>query len=131
MTIPRPCASDAEAADEAAFRARLLITFQAEASQHIKVLLATLAALAGASAEEHSALQAIAYRAAHSLTGAARSVELADLAQGCARLEFVLRQLTQSGHGTTSDQLQRLSADIDALSAMVEVLFAPKESHDD
>ena len=127
MTIPHPCASD----DDAAFRTSLLITFQAEASQHIKELLAMLTALAGTSAEEHSALLATAHRAAHSLTGAARCVELADLAQDCAKVEFVLRQLTQSGHGATSAQLQRLSADIDALSAMVQVLSGPKESHDD
>jgi HPt (histidine-containing phosphotransfer) domain-containing protein len=126
-TIPDTCASD----DDAAFRARLLTTFQAEASQHVKELLATLTALAGTSAEEHSAMLGIAYRAAHSLTGAARCVELADLAQGCAKVEFVLRQLTQSERGTTSAQLQQLFADIDALSAMVQVLSGPKESHDD
>jgi chemotaxis protein histidine kinase CheA len=127
MTIPRACESD----DDAAFRAHLLITFQAEASQHVKELLATLTALADTSAEEHSALLASAYRAAHSLTGAARCVELDDLAQDCAKVEFVLRQLTQSGHGTTGAQLQRLAADIDALSAMVRALSGPKESHDD
>ena len=74
------------------------------------LLLATLTALAGTSAQEHSAMLGIAYRAAHSLTGAARCVELADLAQGCAKVEFVLRQLTQSDRGTTSAQLQQLFA---------------------
>ena len=70
------------------FRKRLLATFQAEAAEHIQVLSSGLIELEKSSGSHPQALETI-FREAHSLKGAARAVNAAEIEAVCQSLESV------------------------------------------
>ena len=73
--------------NESEFIKRLLATFKVEAGEHLEAMGAGLAVLAG-SPNDREALE-IVYREAHSLKGAARAVNLGELARLCHRMEDI------------------------------------------
>ncbi|HMC16691.1 MAG TPA: Hpt domain-containing protein, partial [Albitalea sp.] len=77
--------------DDESFLARLLATFKVEAQEHLAAMSAELVALErpAPDAEVPARVETL-FREAHSLKGAARSVNLADVERVCQALERVL-----------------------------------------
>lgn len=75
---------------DTAFLAKLMATFKIEAEEHIKVLASRLLSLEQAKSEERAALLEVIFREAHSLKGAARSVNQKEIQIVCQSLENVL-----------------------------------------
>lgn len=98
------------------FQKRLLATFRVEADEHLKALSSGLLELEkAASAEEREATLETVFREAHSLKGAARSVNLADIETICQKLESVFAALKR--------KVARLSPELfDLLHHALEVL---------
>lgn len=72
---------------------RLLAIFQVEAAEHLKAMSSLLQALAQAADSERPGLVETLFREAHSLKGAARSVNLYAVESLCKALEGVLAEL--------------------------------------
>ena len=66
---------------------KLLITFRAEADAHLQTMVSGLVALEKTSPAEQFTLVEAIFRAAHSLKGAARAVNLVDIEAVCRSLE--------------------------------------------
>jgi two-component system chemotaxis sensor kinase CheA len=76
------------------FQKRLLATFKAEAAEHLTLLSSKLLELEKATASEKQAeIIEIVFREAHSLKGAARAVNKADIESVCQALEGTLAAL--------------------------------------
>ena len=92
--------------NDAEFLKRLLVTFKVEADEHLKGMGATLLRLENNedTEEERAQLVETIFREAHSLKGAARSVNLREIESFCQALEGVFAAL-KKGERTTSPAL--------------------------
>jgi two-component system chemotaxis sensor kinase CheA len=104
------------------FKHQLMITFQAELEEHLGTLNKGLLALEegvrqedGAFQEERQPLLAELFRAAHSLKGAARAVDLRDIATIAHRLEDVLGGIQRGEVSPTPELFDLLFPAVDAL----------------
>lgn len=95
---------------------RLIATFQAELGEHLGTLNKSLLALEeGPSQEKRELLLAVLFRAAHSLKGAARVVELRDIETIAHRLEDVLGAIQRGDLSPTRELFNHLFPAVDAL----------------
>jgi two-component system chemotaxis sensor kinase CheA len=83
-------------AGESDFKERLIIIFKREAVEHLNALSELLAALEyPALGKERTRIIGNLIRETHSLKGAARSVEILEIASLCQSMEYVLIKLNQ------------------------------------
>ena len=109
-----------------ALRARLMATFREEAEEHLRTLSGNLTALED-SATDPEAIEA-AFRATHTLKGAARSVGLAGVESLCQGLESVLSDVKQGRLSLTPERLGRLQEGMDGVTrALAGEAVAPRE----
>jgi two-component system chemotaxis sensor kinase CheA len=95
---------------------QLMVTFQAELEEHLRVLNKGLLALEeGVSQEKQESLLADLFRAAHSLKGAARAVELRHIETIAHRLEDVLGAIQRGEVSPTPELFDLLFPSLDAL----------------
>jgi two-component system chemotaxis sensor kinase CheA len=91
--------------NEQAFALRLLEIFRAEAREHRLAILAALRELEkGADAEDEAEMVEEAFRAAHTLKGAARAVNKDQIAGLCQSLEGIF-SLLKKGHGRLGQEM--------------------------
>ncbi len=108
------------ARDDEGFLGRLLATFRAEADEHLKAMAEALAALEkNAAPEDRPALVERAFRAAHSLKGAARAVNRKDVEQSCQSLEGVFAALKSGRIEFAAGLAELLVQALDALAAVL------------
>ncbi|HAU1652448.1 hybrid sensor histidine kinase/response regulator [Legionella pneumophila] len=99
------------------FRERLLRTFKEEAEEHIKSLSSGLIDLEREqSPDKKSEIVETIYRAAHSLKGAARAVDLADIETLCHAAESVFSALKHNQLVISSKLLDALHKIVDTIS---------------
>lgn len=99
---------------------RLLVTFRIEADEHIKAMSAGLAELEkNPAAERYAEIVEIVFREAHSLKGAARSVNLKEIASLCQPLESVLAALKNKQLAASQPLFDLLYQTIDALAGLL------------
>ncbi|MDA8429760.1 MAG: hybrid sensor histidine kinase/response regulator [Geobacteraceae bacterium] len=96
---------------DAAFLQRLLATFRIEADEHLRKIYSGLDELEKAeAAEQRTDIVEAVFREAHSLKGAARSVNLAEIEALCQAMEGVFAAMKRheiEGSATLSDLLQQ------------------------
>jgi two-component system chemotaxis sensor kinase CheA len=102
------------------FLKRLRATFRAEAEEHVRAISAGLIQLekTGESAEGAETIEAI-FREAHSLKGAARSVELKDIESICQPLESLLAALKRRETAMTPELFDLFHRAMDAITQLV------------
>jgi two-component system chemotaxis sensor kinase CheA len=102
------------------FRKRLLSTFGVEAREHIRAISSGLIALekTTAAGQQLEILEAI-YREAHSLKGAARAVNLAEIEAICQALESVFAALKRQEIMPVSELFDALHQATDPLSTLL------------
>jgi len=107
-------------------RARLRATFEREAEEHLGTIGVQLAALEGG-LPAGPAAEAVeeAFRAMHTLKGAARSVGLEDVERVCHGLESVLSVIKKDGRPPEPERVGRLQGVCSGLAALVEGRPAP------
>ncbi len=99
---------------------RLLVTFRIEADEHIKAMSAGLAELEkNPAAERYAEIVEIVFREAHSLKGAALSVNLKEIASLCQPLESVLAALKNKQLAASQPLFDLLYQTIDALAGLL------------
>src|SRR6266566_3886756 len=103
------------------FLKRLLATFQTEAREHIQAIASGLLELEKTSEQqiEASLLDSI-FRAAHSLKGAARSVNLHEIETVCQGLENVFAALKRRQLATSPSLFDLLHQAITALGRLLQ-----------
>ncbi|HEX6241606.1 MAG TPA: Hpt domain-containing protein, partial [Polyangiales bacterium] len=107
---------------------RLLRVFLEELEEHRQSLGRDLLALeSSVDPGEQRALVESMFRAAHSLKGAARSVQAASIEHACHRLEQNLQSLRHAGAVPSTSQLSGWFALLDTLDTEAQKL-APKRS---
>lgn len=113
--------------DEQAFLRRLLATFKQEADDHVKTMVESLRALADPSqAARIPALTELLFREAHSLKGAARSVDMAQVEWLCHALETVLARLRGGEIRPSARLSELLYRAIDQLAQDIENAVASR-----
>ncbi|HUG24030.1 hybrid sensor histidine kinase/response regulator [Piscinibacter sp.] len=102
------------------FLQRLLATFKLEAEEHLGALSAQLLQLERSPAPEQAAsvVEAL-FREAHSLKGAARSVNLADIERVCQALERVLSALKRHETAVSRELFDTLHSTLDVLGQLL------------
>ena len=106
--------------DDEAFLARLLATFKVEAQEHLAAMSAELVALERPAPEAEVPVRVeTLFREAHSLKGAARSVNLADVERLCQALERVLSAVKRKQVGLTPAMVDTLYATFDLLGQLL------------
>ncbi len=119
------------ATDEQAFLRRLLATFKLEADEHVKTMSDSLRAMADPlQAPRMRELTEILFREAHSLKGAARSVDLAHVEGLCHALEAVLARLRNQEIATSARLFEVLYRTLDQLALDIESGVAGKPVED-
>lgn len=104
---------------------RLMGTFLGELEEHVRTLVRDLLALEQGTAEaERAQLLASVFRAAHSLKGAARAVDLNPVAGLCHGLEELLAALRDGRRPLDPPSFQLLFATVDTLEAVGKTLQA-------
>src|SRR6187431_2561170 len=107
-------------AKEQEFLNRLRATFRLEAEEHLRALSAELIDLEKTDLPERRAeLVELALREAHSLKGAARSVNLKDIEAICQPLESLLVMLKRREVALTPDLFDLLHQAVDSLVHLV------------
>ncbi|MCP4155799.1 MAG: response regulator [bacterium] len=108
-----------------AFLERLMVTFQVEAVEHIKMISNGLIQLEKQSNEnERAVIIETIYREAHSLKGASRSVERKNIESVCQLLENILRKFKHKGIPSTLSVFDTLHQAMDLVMDIVEGKFA-------
>ena len=106
--------------EDEGFLKRLMATFKVEADEHLKAMSSLLLELEKSdSAERSAALVETLFREAHSLKGAARSVNLGDIETVCRSLESVLSELKQRRMAVSPTLFDVLYRSVDGLAAML------------
>lgn len=104
---------------DAEFLKHLLATFKVEADEHLRNIFSALVELEKADAREQSAeILEVVFREAHSLKGAARSVNLADIEALCQAMEGVFAAMKRheiEGYAELFDLLQQAADHLDRL----------------
>lgn len=117
--------------DRDALSRRLMALFLTELEDHERTLEHDLLALerAGEPAERLPRIES-AFRAAHSLKGAARTVQASAIESVCHRLEQSLSELRGSGAPLDAERARRLFSDLDAMKQAAERLRVAAEAAD-
>ena len=119
------------ATDEQAFLRRLLATFKQEADDHLKTMADSLRTLADPGQAGRAAeLGELLFREAHSLKGAARSVDMGPVEILCHALESVLARLRAREIALSTRLLDVLLQVLDRLAQDVEAGVAGKPAGD-
>jgi len=105
--------------DDERFLQDLRATFQAEADEHLGAMSSLLLQLERAAPGDAAALVESLFREAHSLKGAARSVNLAPVERVCQALERVLAALKRRDLGLSPPLVDALHAALDGLAQML------------
>ena len=87
---------------DAEFLIKLLAMFKMEAREHLNVISAELTKMEKGDAKSRSEIVETMYREAHSLKGAARSVNLVDIVSLCQSIENVFSVLKSKGIALSS-----------------------------
>lgn len=101
------------------FLKRLRATFQVEAEEHVSALSSGLLELEKASPEERNAIIETVFRGAHSLKGAARSVNMTQVEAVCQKMEGVFAGLKRKEIVLSPELLDELHKNLDALRTLV------------
>lgn len=105
---------------DSAFLNRLLATFSIEAQDHIDALFAGIAELEQAPGDTRCAeIVEMIFREAHSLKGAARSVNLTQIESACQSLETTFAAMKQKELSPTAELLDRLHQALNQLNALL------------
>jgi two-component system chemotaxis sensor kinase CheA len=108
-----------------AFLKRLLATFQVEASEHIAAISSGLIELESAPSPARKAeIIETAFREAHSMKGAARSVNLTDIETVCQSIESVLAALKRKELDQTRALLDLLHKTLNLLGELLAAVGA-------
>ncbi|MBL6985888.1 MAG: response regulator [Methylobacter sp.] len=116
---------------ESDFLKRLLVTFRIEAKEHVDALFTGIDALEKMPDETRQAelIEAI-FREAHSLKGAARSVNMLQIEEVCQSLESTFSEMKHKETSLTSELFDSLHLAMNNLSGLLEpelkTEFAPK-----
>jgi two-component system, chemotaxis family, sensor kinase CheA len=106
--------------DDERFLQRLLATFKVEAEEHVDAMSSLLLALEKpAPPEQIPALIETLFREAHSLKGAARAVNLADIEAACQALESILAMLKQGETALSAALLDLMYRSVEVLRRML------------
>jgi two-component system, chemotaxis family, sensor kinase CheA len=107
------------------FLAQLRATFQVEAEEHLQAMAAGLLQLEGSAAPEvrRGALEGV-FRAAHSLKGAARTVDADEIEALCQSLEEVLSSWKRGESAPSPGAFDALHRKLDAVSAALGACMA-------
>ena len=107
---------------EQEFIQRLLAAFKIEAQEHLRALSAGLLELEKESRQERRAsiIETI-FREAHSLKGAARSVNLAGIEKICQSLESVFHNWKQGKAAPAAGEFDNLHQSLDAINKLLLV----------
>ncbi|MBI2215845.1 MAG: response regulator [Candidatus Rokubacteria bacterium] len=106
--------------DQRDIRTRLLVTFRAEAEEHLQAITASLAALdRGLPPEEAAATVEATFREVHTLKGAARSVSLTHVEEICQACESLLSRMTRGELAIDRPMLARLGEAMTAVARLV------------
>jgi len=102
------------------FMKRLLVTFRIEADEHLKAMSAGLIELEkNPAADRYAEIVEIVFREAHSLKGAARSVNFKEFASVCQPLESVLAAMKNKQLAVSTPLLDLLYQTIDTLGSLL------------
>ncbi|MCP4213387.1 MAG: hypothetical protein GY765_01970, partial [bacterium] len=111
-----------------AFLERLLVTFRLEADEHIKTISNGLIQLEKNKTEgQRDEISEVIYREAHSLKGAARSVDRKDIESVCQTLENILRMFKHKGVPTSPAAFDALHRAVDLMKEMVVGKYTDNE----
>lgn len=109
------------------FLSKLLATFRLEADEHLRMMKTGLLALEKTTtAEERQPLLESVIREAHSLKGAARTVDLMEIEMLCQSMEGIFARLKRGELSLSSEEFAAVRS---ALDTMDVVLSAPQEAH--
>lgn len=104
---------------EEEFLKKLLSTFKGEAKEHISAITGGLIKLEKATAEEQMGYIESIYREAHSLKGAARSVNLKDIESICQSMESVFAALKRRDITISPQLFDVLHGALDCISKLL------------
>jgi two-component system chemotaxis sensor kinase CheA len=104
---------------DADFLKRLLTAFEVEAAEHLQAMTQGLLSLESAPPEQRPALLETVYREAHSLKGAARSVNLGDIETICQAIEGVFAAWKQQQLSPSAEQFDVLHRALDAVGVLL------------
>ncbi|MFH0730317.1 MAG: response regulator [Pseudomonadota bacterium] len=107
-------------AKDAEFLKKLLSLFKVEAREHLTVIASGLAQMASGDSGKEDRLLETVYREAHSLKGAARSVNLADIVTLCQTVESAFSALKKGRIGLSVELIDLLQQTIDHCSRLVD-----------
>lgn len=102
------------------FLKRLREAFQVEASEHIGAISSSLLALKNSEGEPDKDVIQTAYRAAHSLKGAARAVDLVDIENLCHALEGIFSGIVKGEIFLRKEKLSTLFEVVDLLASLLD-----------
>jgi two-component system chemotaxis sensor kinase CheA len=106
--------------DDESFLKRLLATFKVEADEHVGAMSSLLLELEEPADANVTARQVESlFREAHSLKGAARSVNLADIERVCQAMERVLSLLKRGELGLSAELREALNRATDGLAQLL------------
>ena len=109
------------------FLSKLLATFRLEADEHLRGMTTALLALDNATtAEERQPLLETVFRAAHSLKGAARTVDLMEVEMISQSIESIFTRLKRGDFPLSTEGVDAVRS---ALGAVEALLNAPQEAH--
>jgi len=99
---------------------KLLVTFRAEADEHLKAMSSGLLALEKTpTGAQQAEIVEVIFRSAHSLKGAARAVNLMPVESVCQSLESVFAALKDGRLGVSPPLLDLLQQTIDAMAGLL------------
>ena len=111
------------------FLKRLLATFRVEAQQHIDTLFSGIAELEQMPDETRQAdIIEVIFREAHSLKGAARSVNLAQIERVCQTLESTFLLMKRKEVNLTPDLFSKLHQSVRSLSELLDLSAQPEQT---
>ena len=112
------------------FLALLRETFRVEADEHIRAIIAGLVAIERASDTERAPVIELIFREAHSLKGAARSVNLASVEALCLELESLFAAMKRNEITLSTEQLDGIHPAVDILAVLCASPGAVPSSED-
>ncbi|HSB61646.1 MAG TPA: Hpt domain-containing protein, partial [Vicinamibacteria bacterium] len=113
---------------EPPLRSRLMSTFKVEAEDHLRTITTLFLALdRGLPPGEVPAAVETAFRAVHTLKGAARSVGLAGVETTCRSLESLLSRIKAGEADLTRDALARLQEGADGIARLLAEAIPAEE----
>jgi two-component system chemotaxis sensor kinase CheA len=119
------------AAADSDFLKNLRATFKVEAEEHVGGISAGLIGLERApTADERKKIVEIIFREAHSLKGAARSVNAAEIEKICQVLESVFAALKGEGVGLSAELFDTLHSAVDELGPLLATLDDERTVHE-